>query len=112
MKTFILALLFSFTAAINSSAATVTSVKDHNDLVRVIQKQLRFTEQFRKNVKDATAVVNFIINDNGAIEIKEIISESNVLKDDIIRQMEKMPISRTPVYTNTLYSLKNVLTKE
>lgn len=112
MKALILALFFTLTAGINGFAGSVSNVKDHNDLVRAIQKQLHFTEQLRKKACNATAVVNFIVNDNGQIEIKEIKSESPVLKEDILRQMENMPISRTPVYPNTLYTLKISLKKE
>lgn len=112
MKAFILAIFFTVTASFSATAAPDRFDTDNNDLVRVIQKQLHFSQQLRKKASNATAVVTFIINDNGQIEIREITSESVVLKEDILRQLHEMPVSNTPVFTNTPYTLKIALKKE
>jgi hypothetical protein len=112
MKAFILALFFTVTAAVSGFAGNVNRSNDNNDLVRVIQKQLHFTQQVRKKAKNATAIVTFVVNDNGQIEIREVTSENTLLKEDIIRQLQAMPISKTPVFTNTPYTLKIELKSE
>lgn len=112
MKAFILALFFTVTATVSGFAGNAKRSNDNNDLVRVIQKQLHFSQQLRKKASNSTAVVTFVINDNGQIEIREITSESELLKEDILRQLNDMPVSKTPVFTNTPYTLKISLKKE
>ena len=112
MKAFILALFFTVTASVSGFAGNVKRSNDNNDLVRVIQKQLHFSQQVRKKAKNSTAVVTFVINDNGQIEIREIKSENTLLKEDIVRQLNAMPVSKTPVFTNTPYTLKITLKSE
>lgn len=106
MKKFIFLFAFTFALIAQASAATIVSKNDHNDLVRNIRKQLHFDEKFKKSIGTSSAIVNFIVNDKGAIEVKEIITDNPKLKDDIARQMTDMPIYKTPVYPNTLYTMK------
>ena len=112
MKAFILALFFTVTASVSGFAGNTKRSNDENDLVRVIQKQLHFSQQLRKKANNTTAVVTFVINDNGQIEIREITSESILLKEDILRQLHAMPVSKTPVFTHIPYTLKIALKKE
>lgn len=105
MKNILFALLFGFTA-IQAQAGTITGSKEHNDLVRTIYRNLRFSDKVKQEAKGSVAIVNFIINDKGVVEVKEVISDSPVAKDAIEAQMRNMPIYKTPVLPNTLYTMK------
>jgi|GEM_PF-4015009 len=108
MKTFLFALFFSIASFGQAPAAGIVSAKEHNDLVRSIRKQLHFNEKFKQKLGTASATVTFIVNDRGAVEVMEVVTDNPLLRDDIERQMQRMPIYKTPVLPNTLYTMKLV----
>ncbi|TND09287.1 MAG: hypothetical protein FD123_1374 [Bacteroidetes bacterium] len=111
MKKFLITALLSV-FCFSMQAATIVSAKDHNDLVRTILKQLRFSDEVKEEANGTNAIVNFIINDKGIIEVKEVITDNKAAKESIERQMSSMPINKTPVLPNTLYTMKVSFTQQ
>lgn len=103
MKKIILFVLF-VSVSIISFGNTPANFKDDNCTFKnKLEKQLRLPEYLKKKSNTGIVKVEFVINENDVIEIKNISGNNEAIKEYIKAQFEKMDSDVCSLEKNTTY---------
>lgn len=102
MKTriFLIMLVCFFSISLVKASEPTVLVK------KVLTEKVTYPQKAQDLLIDGSVTVTFVIDESGKVIVKEATSNSDVLKDDVVKQLKNVTIEPDPAYKNNTYSIK------
>ena len=102
MKTRIFFIMFVSFFSINIAKASEPSIMVKN----ILTEKVTYPQKALDLLIEGSVNVIFIIDKAGKIIVKEAQSNSNVLKDDVVKQLKDVTLEPDSAYKDNTYSIK------
>jgi TonB family protein len=101
MKTriFLIMLICFFSFSLVKASEPTIMVK------KVLTEKVTYPQKAQDLLIEGSVTITFMIDESGKIIVKEAKSESDLLKDDVVKQLKDVKIDPDPAFKDNTYSI-------